>query len=388
MSTAVIAIAFAASMSALSPSFERAETGEVGGMDVHLARRDPYRRVDRRQQHADVADVGAAERPRHRRLLDGASQLRQVATERVRHRPVRPQRRVLDVVPAILQAGAGGRRAGLEAGDDASLQVLQVRLVFGARQKDGRRVVGHDVRHLAAVGDDAVDAGAVADVLSQGGDGVVGDDNRVEGVDARFRPAGGVRLFAEVLDAHGGAGEGGRQGDVARPRVDEHCRVELVEGAATGHYRLAAVDLLRRRADGRDAPARLRQNATHRDRGAGRAGGDEVVAAGVAEAAEGIVLGEEGDARSLFAAGGAKGGREVAEGAFDAEVVLLQVVAEPAAGLLFLEAGLGVVVDAVAEVDESVPLRLDLVDNAGLQAIGVLRHVILCEWQDSWASAL
>ena len=102
---------------------------------------------------------------------------------------------------------------------------------------------------------------------------------------------------------------------------------------------------------------------------AGRGSRDQVVAAGVAEAAEGVVLGEEGDARPLFAGGGAKGGREVAEGLFDGEAVVAEVVAEPGGGVLFLEAGLRVVVDAVAEVDEGVSLRLDLVDDAGLQLV-------------------
>ncbi len=130
------------------------------------------------------------------------------------------------------------------------------------------------------------------------------------------------------------------------------------------------------------------KTALARHRGARGAGSDEVVAAGVTQAGEGVVLGEEGDARPFFAEGRAKGRREVAEGPLDAEAARFQVLAEPARGFLFLEAGLGVVVDAAAEVDESVPLRLDLVDNAGLELVDVLGHVILCERQDSWASAL
>ena len=52
-----------------SPSAEPRETGELGGVDVDFARGDGDGRMDGRQQGADVADVGAAQRARDWRLL-------------------------------------------------------------------------------------------------------------------------------------------------------------------------------------------------------------------------------------------------------------------------------------------------------------------------------
>ena len=78
-------------------------------------------------------------------------------------------------------------------------------------------------------------------------------------------PASGLLAACASLPKYstvsGGAGEGAGKRGVARAGMDEHGGVELVEGAALRHYRLAAVDLLRRRADGGDASAGLGQDA-------------------------------------------------------------------------------------------------------------------------------
>ena len=132
---------------------------------------------------------------------------------------------------------------------------------FGSDEEAGRRVGRDHVRRLAAVGDDAVDAVAVLDVLAEGVDGGKRDDEGVEGVYAGFRAGRGVRLPAEVLHVQLDAGQRPREDGVARAGVEEHGRVQVVEGAAARHDRLAAVDLLRRRADDDHAAAGRRQHA-------------------------------------------------------------------------------------------------------------------------------
>ncbi len=75
-------------------------------------------------------------------------------------------------------------------------------------------------------------------------------------------PASGLLAACASLPKYstvdGRAGEGAGERHVTRSGMDEHRGVQLVESGAVRHYRFAAVDLLRRRADGGDAAAGLR----------------------------------------------------------------------------------------------------------------------------------
>ena len=88
----------------------------------------------------------------------------------------------------------------MEAVVDALLQPGEAALVGGAHEEQPGGALGHDVRRLAAVGDDAVDALGGADVLAQLRDRLVGGDQPVERVDAGVRRRRGVRGAAAVLD--------------------------------------------------------------------------------------------------------------------------------------------------------------------------------------------
>ena len=76
-----------------------------------------------------------------------------------------------------------------------------------ADEKDGAGVLRHDVRGVAAVGDDAMDARVRSDVLPEGVDAVEGLDHGVQGVDAVVRIGGGVRGLAVKGDFNSRDGE-------------------------------------------------------------------------------------------------------------------------------------------------------------------------------------
>ena len=77
-----------------------------------------------------------------------------------------------------------------------------------------------------------------------------------------------------------------------------------------GHNDLAAAALFPRCADDFDRALKIGQGATQRDPGADAPGGDQVVAAGVADLRQRVILGEESDDRLATAVGGDKGGVE------------------------------------------------------------------------------
>ena len=80
--------------------------------------------------------------------------------------------------------------------------------------------------------------------------------------------------------------------------VHHHRRVDAVEGALLDHEDLAAAALLGRGAQDHDPPAELVGEGRGGEPGAEPGGGDDVVAAGVADAREGVVLAEDGDGRA------------------------------------------------------------------------------------------
>jgi hypothetical protein len=76
-------------------------------------------------------------------------------------------------------------------------------------------------------------------------------------------------------------------------------RIDAVERAGARHQLLAAAVLLRRRAEQPDARRKRGTELGQGERGAERGGRDQVVAAGVADAGQRIVLGEQRDERTV-----------------------------------------------------------------------------------------
>ena len=154
----------------------------------------------------------------------------------------------------------------------------------------GRGGGRHHVGLGSAVGEDAVDALVVADVLAQGGHRVVAQHGRVQGVAAHLRGGGGVGGGAGVAGPEALDSDGVEGAQLVVGRVDHHGRAHAGESAPADHDLLAAAPLLGR-------GPHQRQGAPYggRHRGCGQPGpqpgrGDDVVAAGVADVGQGVVL--------------------------------------------------------------------------------------------------
>ena len=88
--------------------------------------------------------------------------------------------------------------------------------------------------------------------------------------------------------------------------------MDAVEGAPLEHEDLAAAALLGRGAQHLDGEAQVVGHLGQGQAGTDGGGGDDVVAAGVADAGQGVVLGADGDGERPRAGGGHEGGGQVA----------------------------------------------------------------------------
>ena len=199
----------------------------------------------------------------------------------------------------------------------------------------------------AAVGDDAVDAAVRAHLLAQHADGVEGLDAGVQGVDARPRVGGGMRGPARVLEGGTRDAEQVRVEQGAVEAVDHHGTVHVLEDSRLDEPDLSGAALLGWRAD--DLDASLREPGLHCRQRRARARArrrDHVVAAGVPDAGQRVVLAEDGDGGPVASLDGrAEGGLDAAHARLDRQALGGKEPGEPRARLRLLEAELGVVVD-------------------------------------------
>ena len=198
-------MALAPSSTAWSPSSDRGVAGELRRVDRQTSRGDDLdHRVDRRHEVAHVAHVGAAD--------DGDVAVR----ARRRVRPSAPALAAYSSTIGLVVEHVGVRRIASTscvisqpaACAPASRQA-STRALSGSRRVDASRErtyhsatarVGHDVRLVAGVGEDAVDALVGQDVLAQGGDVHVAEHGGVERVAPLVRERGGVGGLALVVD--------------------------------------------------------------------------------------------------------------------------------------------------------------------------------------------
>ncbi len=180
-----------------------------------------------------------------------------------------------------------------------SERMLQPLDVLAAQVEEDLGALGDHVGALAAVGDDPVHAVGRRHLLAVQRDALVGQVHRVERVAAHERLGRGVRGDAGERRAQLPAAEEDRLADVVGERVHHQRRVDAVEGALAGHQLLAAAALLGRRAHPHHAAGELLAHRGEREERADAAGRDHVVAAGVADAGQRVVLAEHGDRRPL-----------------------------------------------------------------------------------------
>jgi hypothetical protein len=129
-------------------------------------------------------------------------------------------------------------------------------------------------------------------------------------------------------------------------------RCAPLERAAVQEEDLAAAVLLGRRAHHRHRQTDVVGDARETQARPDGRGGDDVVAAGVADVGQAVVLGADRDVERAAAGARAERGREPAHAGFDAESRGVERLGNPGGGTLLLEAELGMRVDAVRERDE------------------------------------
>src|SRR5262245_6053021 len=151
-----------------------------------------------------------------------------------------------------------------------------------------------------------------------------------------------------------------------------HRRVHAGEGATLEEQDLAAAALLGRGADDAHGQADVVGDPGRRQAGSHGERRDHVVAAGVPDVGQGVVLGADRDVQRARAGAGDEGGRDVADAALHPEPGRVEGVGQPARGVLLLEGELRSGVDAAAEREQVALARGQALAGAVLGVHGAL----------------
>ena len=359
--------------------------GELRGVDRDARRGDRDQRVDRRHHVAHVAHVGAAHHVTDdRRIGERASQRGRVAVVPLEQARVRHHVVVGRVDPASVHGAA--RRPGtcVEALQDPLLERLEPGDRRGPHVPLRGGVTGHHVGLLPRVGEDAVHPFVVADVLAQRGDVDVAEDRGVERVAAQVRCRRGVRRDPVVLDDQALDRQRGQRRQVVVRRVDHHRDVDVVERAVAQHEDLPAAALFGRGAQDPQATAELLCERRGGQAGTEPGGGDDVVATGVADARQGVVLADHRDGGALGADARAERRVEPVRVARRRDAVGLEHVAEQVVRVVLGEAQLRVVEDAVGHVEQELGAAVDLGEHRRLGVVRVGRQRVTHAGQRRW----
>ena len=207
---------------------------------------------------------------------------------------------------------------------------------------------------------------------------MVEEDEGVEGVRPGTRRGRGVGLFSEEFDDEGPPGQGLADDRIEGVGVDLEDDVARLENAAGDQADLAAALFLGRRADDLDGPGDLRaEDRFEHDRGVSTRGPDDVVAAGMAQAGQGVHLGGEGHARAVTGPReqGPEGGGDRRIDVRDRKAFGFEDRSEEAGGPDFLEGELGRGVDAPAQIEDRFAAVLDGFGDPLLSYPSVLRRL-------------
>ncbi|MFZ0979315.1 MAG: hypothetical protein WAN23_07915 [Candidatus Acidiferrales bacterium] len=149
--------------------------------------------------------------------------------------------------------------------------------------------------------------------------------------------------------------------------MNHHRGVNAVETAALEQedFSPGVAHFFGGRADYGDGEADIIGHFGGGQRGANGRSGNYIVAAGVADSGKGIVFGTNADVQWPRPGAGAERRGQIANAFFHREAGVGQRFAQPGRGLLFLEAKLGVRVDAVAEIDQAVASGFETLAGSG-----------------------
>ena len=247
--------------------------------------------------------------------------------------------------------GARGQGGPPGAVEDPRHQGVQVAPAGAAGFQAVHRPVGHDVRGLSALQDEAPQADLRAHVLAQHVQGVDEELQPVQGVASLPGGGGGVGGFAgeDELPSVQGQGAVVRVG-LLGAGVEHEGQVAVVEDPRFRLRHLGSVGLLRGGAHHPDLSGQVAQGLRRRQGRQHRGGAVEVVAAAVPHPGEGVHFRQEGHHGAAGASAGLKRRGQPPEGALDLEALLLQPGGEEPAGFVFLPRQLRVRRQVVAQV--------------------------------------
>jgi hypothetical protein len=134
--------------------------------------------------------------------------------------------------------------------------------------------------------------------------------------------------------------------------VHHHRGVHAGERAALEEQDLAASALLGGGPDDAHREADLVRDRRRRDARARGEGGDQVVATGVADVGQRVVLGADRHVQRSRAGTRDEGRRQIADAALDPEPRRVESLGDPGRGALLLEGQLGLPMDATAECEQ------------------------------------
>ena len=173
-----------------------------------------------------------------------------------------------------------------------------------------------------------------------------------------------MRLAAEVSDRDLRQRQRARPRDVQRTGVQHHRRGDVVEGSGVEQQHFSAARLLRWRADQRHRETEVVGHLSQRQRGADCGGRDDVVAAGVSDLRQRVVLGANADDQRTAAVVGPKRGVQPAGRGGDLEAVFGDQRLCLGAAAVFGEREFGLGVDRVRQFDQLATAPVDSVFDA------------------------
>jgi hypothetical protein len=166
--------------------------------------------------------------------------------------------------------------------------------------------------------------------------------------------------FAEELDVDVKHREALAPNEVARGRMDHHGRVHVFKDPSVNHDNLATASLLGWRADDSDLTRQIGQHGSHRQPGTHRRRGDQVMAAGVPQARQGVVFGQKGNSRPFLAPSqrGDEGCVQPSRTALHIQSVSRQGIAQQFGRRHLLKTQFRIGVNLVGDVDQIRPERI------------------------------